>query len=85
MPKFSIKELFVATTIFAVGLAIAVYVLKWHDRPNLLRNDFLLFFGGCVIAALGSVYPFRKFPFVVGVALFSVVFFSLALVLICIG
>lgn len=65
MPRFSIKDLMLATTLVAVGLAIDIAILTTKNAPSprmLLFYAFPFGVGGAMIGA-GVFLPFRQTAF----------------------
>jgi hypothetical protein len=64
MPKFSIKDLLIATTVVAVGLAIALGMLRWdigmYPPEDLVLMVIGIFFSGWAIIGFGLTYPFKR-------------------------
>ena len=63
MPKFSIKDLLIATAIVAVGLTIALFALNPRWEPYIEKFWYVLlaeYLVGCAIAGAGLMYPFKR-------------------------
>ena len=63
MQRYSIKDLMIATAVVALGLFMAVSVLKPWWEPYLETYWFIVlggYFGGSAIAGAGLMYPFKK-------------------------
>jgi hypothetical protein len=63
MPRFSVKDLIVATTLIGAGLATAFLTLGTPYEEFRVRFWFIslgLWIGGWAIVGAGAMYPFKK-------------------------
>jgi len=66
MPQFSLKDLFVATSIMSVGLAILLVlavnrILAIYDAENgNVLLAYYLYLAGCGVIGAGIMFPFKK-------------------------
>lgn len=66
MPKFSIKDLLITTTIIGVGLGMAVYGSSQIDKdipsePWVVAVHGCLYTAGWCVAGAGVMYPTKRF------------------------
>jgi hypothetical protein len=58
LPRFSIRDLIIATTMVAVGLGLVTiaFSVKWPE-PGLIF--FAFYFGGLILTGAGAMHPFK--------------------------
>jgi hypothetical protein len=57
MPRFSIKDLFIATTLVAVGVGALCVLFSREETPVI--PGLILFFGGSALIGAGIFMPFK--------------------------
>ena len=63
MPRFSIKDLIVSTTLVAAGFAAALSPFRFNfevDGRAIWPLLLSLWFGGCMMVGAGAMYPFKR-------------------------
>ena len=84
MPRFSIKDLMIATMIVAVALGISLTILRLARRGDAYAEHvsmFWLYMLGWSLAGTGVMYPFKRIiPIAIGFLIGAVLGFIFLLV-----
>jgi hypothetical protein len=60
MPRFTIRDLLLATTLVAVGVGLIVFPLHFHQLVDEEWSLPLFFFGGGAFIGAGIFTPFKR-------------------------
>jgi hypothetical protein len=82
MPRFSIKDLMLATTLIAVGLAVLILLPGLASRTAVgIVLPFVFWLGGCVLIGVGLFTPFHKKRLGAGIGAGAALFFVVIVVI----
>jgi hypothetical protein len=80
MPRFSIKDLILATTLVAVGLTVEVLLLR-TDQPWLSpAAGIVVYFSGAAAIGAGLLTPIHKKAVGVAIGIFAAIFLMILFV-----